>query len=153
MPVERRDAQDVAQGRNAPAICADGWLKGYARLHWIHSAASSKRVAKWQNLMHHFNTHNLTRAFHELDGSKASGIDRVTKREYQKQLTENIAALQVAIRRGGWHPRPAREVLIPKPQGGTRPLAVGCLEDKIVQTLTARILEAIFDPLFDRHSY
>ena len=38
MPVERRDAQDVAQGRNAPAICADGWLKGYARLHWIHSA-------------------------------------------------------------------------------------------------------------------
>jgi group II intron reverse transcriptase/maturase len=44
-------------------------------------------------------------------------------------------------------------VLIPKPQGGTRPLAVGCLEDKIVQTLTARILEAIYEPLFHRHSY
>jgi group II intron reverse transcriptase/maturase len=103
--------------------------------------------------MHHFNVHNLTRAFHELDGSKACGIDRVTKSKYQKQLTENIEALRDAIKRGGWHPRPAREVLIPKPQGGTRPLAVGCLEDKIVQTLTARILEAIFDPLFDRHSY
>lgn len=82
--------------------------------------------------MHHFNTHNLTRAFHALDGSKASGIDRVTKYEYQQYLTENIEALHVAIRRGGFYPRPAREVLIPKPQGGTRPLAVGCLEDKIV---------------------
>jgi group II intron reverse transcriptase/maturase len=32
-------------------------------------------------------------------------------------------------------------------------LAVGCLEDKIVQTLTARILEAVYEPLFHRHSY
>ena len=34
---------------------------------------------RWQNLRHHFNTHNLTRAFHKLDGSKAGGVDRVTK--------------------------------------------------------------------------
>src|SRR5437899_3182981 len=151
MSVERRDAQDVDQRKRAPDICTDGWLKGYVRLHWIHSAARRERTEKWHNLMHHFNVHNLTRAFHELDGSKASGIDHVTKNEYGKNLAENIEALYDAIRRGGWRPRPSREVLIEKPQGGKRPLAVGCLEDKIVQTLTARILDAIFDPLFDRH--
>jgi RNA-directed DNA polymerase len=30
---------------------------------------------------------------------------------------------------------------------------VGCVEDKIVQILTARILEAIYEPRFSRHSY
>jgi group II intron reverse transcriptase/maturase len=34
-----------------------------------------------------------------------------------------------------------------------RPLAIGCLEDKIVQTVVARILEAIYEPTFHRHSY
>jgi group II intron reverse transcriptase/maturase len=105
------------------------------------------------NLMHHLNAHNLKRAFESLDGSKATGIDHVTKSDYQQKLDENIAALEDEIRRGGWRPRPAREVHISKPQGGTRPLAIGCLEDKIVQTLVARILEAIYEPIFHRHSY
>jgi group II intron reverse transcriptase/maturase len=34
-----------------------------------------------------------------------------------------------------------------------RTLAVGCLEDKIVQTLAARILEALFEPAFSPVSY
>ena len=95
----------LAQGRNAPAIGADAWLKGYVPVHWIPSAASRQCGVRWQNLMHHFIAHKLAGAFRELDGSKASGIDRVTKGEYQKHLTEDMAALQVTIRRGGWHPR------------------------------------------------
>jgi group II intron reverse transcriptase/maturase len=105
------------------------------------------------SLFHHLNSDNLRQAFRELDGSRACGIDGVTKQQYQVTLESNLRALHHTIRCGGWRPRPSREVLIPKPQGGTRPLAVGCLEDKIVQTLTARILEAIYEPLFHRHSY
>jgi retron-type reverse transcriptase len=77
----------------------------------------------------------------------------VTKSQYEHDLEANLAALHRRIQGGGWKPRPSREVLIPKPQGGFRPLAIGCLEDKIVQTLVARILEAIYDPQFHRHSY
>jgi group II intron reverse transcriptase/maturase len=122
-------------------------------LHWIEAAAASGREAKLHALMHHFNPTNLRRAFHELDGSKAVGIDRVTKEQYGRDLDDNIEALYRAIRGGGWCPKPSRQVLIPKPQGGMRPLAVGCLEDKIVQTLTARILEALYEPVFSRHSF
>ena len=104
-------------------------------------------------LMHHLHIDNFRRAFRELDGSKACGVDGVTKQKYEVDLESNLRALHHTIRCGGWRPRPSREVLIPKPQGGTRPLAVGCLEDKIVQTLTARILEAVYEPLFHRHSY
>lgn len=153
MPMERRARRGVTQGREAPEVCADGPYKGYARLHWIHSAAQKRRDEGMRNLMHHLNRHNLRRAFQSLSGSKASGIDHVTKSDYQQHLDTNLQALEQRLRRGGWRPQPAREVLIPKPQGGMRPLAVGCLEDKLVQTLVARILEAIYEPSFHRHSY
>jgi hypothetical protein len=83
-----------------------------------------------RNLMHHLNQHNLRQAFRALAGNKASGIDHVTKDVYQQNLEQNLQALEQALRGGGWRPKPAREVLIPKPQGGMRPLAIGCLEDK-----------------------
>jgi RNA-directed DNA polymerase len=153
MPMERRARRNVNRSKEAPVARTDAPYAGYAKLDWIHSAASKRRGERMRNLMHHFNAHNLRRAFQTLDGTKAAGIDHVTKRDYQRDLEKNIAALEEAIRGGGWRPRPAREKLIPKPQGGMRPLAVGCLEDKIVQTLTARILEAVYEPIFHRHSY
>ena len=140
---------------SAPQVPSAGPFRGYARLEWIRSAA--RRVletgAKLHSLMHHFSEANLRQAFCELDGSRACGVDGVTKSQYQLNLDSNLAVLHDSILGGGWCPRPSREVLIPKPQGGFRPLAVGCLEDKIVQTMTARILEAIYEPHFHRHSY
>jgi group II intron reverse transcriptase/maturase len=103
--------------------------------------------------MHHMHVDNLRQAFLSLSGSKATGIDRITKDQYANSLQENLEALANAIARGGWRPKPSREVLIPKPQGGTRPLAVGCVENRIVQTLTARILDAVYEPLFLDRSY
>lgn len=151
--MERRGARDVTQFRLAPEVCKAGPFKGYARLDWIHSAARKRPAEKVHALMHHFTVDNLRRAFQELDGSRAPGIDRVTKQEYKTELQSNLEKLQERIRKGGWRPRPSREVLIPKPQGGMRPLAIGCLEDKIVQLLTARILEALYEPQFHRHSF
>jgi RNA-directed DNA polymerase len=153
MPMERRDARDVAQCTPTPEVCKDGPFKGYVRLDWIHSAAANKGDERCFTLMHHLNVHNLRRAFQELDGTKAPGIDCVTKDQYRRDLDENLERLAQALRGGGWRPRPSRQVLIPKPQGGMRPLAIGCLEDKIVQTLVARILEALFDPIFSARSY
>jgi retron-type reverse transcriptase len=47
-----------------------------------------------------------------------------------------------------YKPRPSRIVEIPKEDGSTRPLAISCFEDKIVQLAVASILTAVFDPLF-----
>jgi len=151
--MERRAGRIVNQGKKAPEICADGSFKGYARLHWIHAASQKHPTMMMHTLMHHLNQVNLRRAFQSLDGKKAVGIDHVTKSEYQGNLEQNLHTLEQTLRGGGWRPKPAREVLIPKPQGGMRPLAIGCLEDKLVQTAMARILEAIYEPQFHRHSY
>ncbi len=151
--MERRGTRLSAQTKQAAPVHAEGPFKGYARLDWINKAAQARPRERFTSLVHHFNEANLRRAFQELAGSRAPGIDRVTKDQYRKDLDGNIKALDHKLREGSYRPRPSRQVLIPKPQGGTRPLAVGCLEDKIVQTLVARILEAVFEPVFSRHSY
>ena len=151
--MERRGARRVTQLSFTPQVCEDGPFRGYVKLHWIRAAALKRRKEPVRALMHHMQTDNLRRAFRELDGNKACGVDGVTKQHYQVELESNLRDLHDNIRCGGWRPKPSREVLIPKPQGGKRPLAVGCLEDKIVQMLTARILEALYEPLFHRHSY
>ena len=49
---------------------------------------------------------------------------------------------------------PVRRVNIPKPDGGTRPLGVAALEDKIVQkAVTEIILKPIYEPVFLGFSY
>ena len=153
--MERRDTtvKRVSQFKLSPEACKAGPFKGYERLDWINSAATKRPEERCKNFMHHFSVNNLRQAFRQLDGNKAVGIDKITKKKYRENLEQNLESLADEIHRGGWRPKPSREVLIPKPQGGTRPLAIGCLEDKIVQLLGAKILEAIYEPLFHRHSY
>jgi RNA-directed DNA polymerase len=153
MPMEQSGRRSVDQFKLKPQACVDGPFKGYYKLDWINSVAMRDPARVFDNIIHHVNEDNLIQAFRGLDGSKAVGIDHVTKREYGQNLRVNIEVLTDEIRRGGWRPRPSREVLIPKPSGGKRPLAIGCLEDKIVQALVAKILEAIYEPRFHRHSY
>jgi RNA-directed DNA polymerase len=154
MPTERREARRTDRSKLIPEPCADGLFKGYVGLDRIGSANSKlKPGERMSNLVHHINEFNLHKAFRQCDGNKAVGIDQVTKKEYGKDLQANISRLFDEIYRGGWRPKPARQVMIPKPQGGFRPLAIGCLEDKIFQTLLAKILEAVYEPVFSRHSF
>ena len=104
-------------------------------------------------LMPHFNKESLTKCFHELNGKKAVGIDRKTKEEYGKNLESNIGNLVSKMKAMSYWPGPVREVLIPKGDGKTRPLGISNFEDKIVQLMMSKILEAIYDPIFHDFSY
>lgn len=91
--------------------------------------------------------------YQELDGRKALGIDGVYKEEYGKNLDENLKAVLLQIRRGTYKPQAARMVEIAKEDGSTRPLAISCFEDKLVQSAVNKILCAIFEPIFLQCSY
>lgn len=122
------------------------------RISWLSEQDKNKCYG---SLMHLYNQESLERCFHEIDGRKAVGVDGVDKETYGKNLTENIADLIDRMKRMAYHPSPVRQVLIPKEgkPGATRPLGISNLEDKIVQKMTQKILEAIYEPIFLNYSH
>jgi group II intron reverse transcriptase/maturase len=107
----------------------------------------------FNNLGHVIDLELLRECHRSLDGSKAVGIDGVSKEAYGKNIEENLTDLLSRIRRGTYVPRPSRVVEIPKVDGTTRPLAIACVEDKIVQEACKRILERIYEPVFLPESF
>jgi group II intron reverse transcriptase/maturase len=103
--------------------------------------------------MHHFTVDNLRACFESLDGKKAIGVDGVTKTMYGQNLEGNLQALHQKLHQMSYRPKPVRRVEIPKDDSSTRPLGISCLEDKIVQEMARRILEAIYEPVFIDTSY
>ena len=105
-------------------------------------------------LLHHVSVAALYIAFIELKKNSAVGVDRVTWHEYEENLLENLQALYEKIHRGAYRGLPIRRVNIPKPDGGTRPLGVMALEDKIVQkAVVDRVLTPIYEEEFLGFSY
>jgi retron-type reverse transcriptase len=125
------------------------------KLNRITKLSSEDSTMEFECLMPHINKESLIRCFHELDGKKAVGIDGVTKEMYGKNLSGNIDALLSRMKTMSYKPKAVREVMIPKDgrPGEFRPLAISCFEDKLVQLQTAKILEAIYEPIFRNCSY
>jgi retron-type reverse transcriptase len=103
--------------------------------------------------MHHFTVDNLRACFRALDGTKAPRVDGVTKAMYAQHLEENLQALYQKLHRMAYRPQPVRRVEIPKEDGTMRPLGISCTEDKIVQEMARRLLEASDAPVFLDTSY
>src|SRR5262249_46845668 len=119
----------------------------------IAQRARSQPEAPFTALMHHFTVDNLRACFAALDGTKAPGVDGVTKEMYAQHLDIHLQALHTKLSRMSYRPHPVRRVEIPKEDGTTRPLGISCTEDKIVQEMARRILEAIYEPVFLETSY
>ena len=122
------------------------------RIAWLSKQDPGK---KFSCLMHLYNQESLAECFNELEKDKAVGVDGVTKMAYGTNLHSNINELITKMRAMAYRPGPVREVLIPKEgkPGATRPLGISNLEDKIVQRMTQKILESIYEPLFLDCSY
>ena len=85
--------------------------------------------------MHHFTVDNLRACCEALDGTKAPGVDGVTKVMYAQHLEANLQTLHQKLHQWSYRPKPVRRVEIPKEDGTMRPLGISCTEDKIVQEL------------------
>ena len=122
------------------------------RIAWL---SARDRHKCFDNVMHLFTEENLAECYRSLDGRKAVGADGVTKKMYGENLEDNLKDLVERMRRMAYRPGASREVLIPKPgqAGRTRSLGISNLEDKIVQGMTHKVLEAIYEPLFLDCSY
>ncbi len=123
------------------------------KLDRIEQRSRKDPKAIFNNLGHALDLDLLRMCFYSLDGKKAVGTDKITKEQYGKKLETNLQDLLKRIRNGSYYPKPSRIVEIPKADGSMRPLAISCVEDKIVQEAVRRILERIYEPHFLDCSY
>jgi RNA-directed DNA polymerase len=84
----------------------------------------------------------------------AAGVDRVTLAAVEDYGVERmLSELAAGLRAGTYRPAPARRVDIPKPDGGTRPLGIPTVRDRVAQAAAKLVLEPIFEADFRSVSY
>lgn len=108
---------------------------------------------KVQNLMRNVNEETLKEAHRKQPGKKAAGTDGETKAGYEENLEENIQELVRRMKTFSYRPQAVRRVYIPKANGKMRPLGIPAYEDKLVQSVMADILNAVYEPRFLDCSY
>ncbi len=105
-------------------------------------------------LLHHVSMEALRTAFHAQKCEAAPGVDGMTWERYAEDLEDRMTDLHRRVHTGAYRATPSKRVEIPKPDGGTRPLGMAALEDKIVQrAVVERILTPIFEEEFVGFSY
>ena len=108
---------------------------------------------KLQTIMHYVNRETLIKQHDKQQTGKASGIDGITKEEYEKNLERNIENLLTRMKRFSYRPRPVKKTYIPKSNGKLRGLGIPCYEDKLVQGAMADVLNEIYENIFLNFSY
>lgn len=83
----------------------------------------------------------------------AAGVDGQSITEFEANLTGNLYKLWNRMSSGSYFPPPVRRVDIPKADGGTRPLGIPTVADRIAQEVARRFLEPILEPGFHPDSY
>jgi RNA-directed DNA polymerase len=125
------------------------------KLDWIGEKARKEPKLVFTSLYHHVtDMDNLRDCYNILKLDKAAGIDGVTKEKYGENLEGNLQDLSVRLKRMGYRPQPSRRTYIEKPGSAKgRPLGISNFEDKIVELAVKRVLEPIFETMFEDNSY
>src|SRR5215510_15304904 len=84
----------------------------------------------------------------------APGVDGVTFAAIEAAgIEEWLLGIGKALRERTYEPDPVRRVMIPKPDGGERPLGIPTIRDRVVQTAAKLVLEPIFEADFEDNAY
>lgn len=83
----------------------------------------------------------------------AAGVDGQSVAEFEANLLDNLYKLWNRLSSGSYFPPPVRRVEIPKANGGTRPLGIPTVADRIAQEVARRFLQRHVEPVFHADSY
>ena len=129
-------------------------MRTISKLNLIAEKARKEKGFKFNSLAHLINEESLTWCYGELKKGKSPGIDRVSVEEYGENLEENLIKLVARMKTKEYRPQAVKRVLIPKPgKNEKRVLGVPTVEDKLVQLMIKKILEAIYEQDFENISY
>lgn len=113
-----------------------------------------KKYGNVQGLMQYINKDTLLKQHRKQLGNKATGIDKITKYDYQNNINSNIDKLLTNMKTMSYKPKAVKRTYIPKTGSNElRPLGIPAYEDKIVQGAMAEVLRNIYENIFLDCSY
>ncbi len=125
----------------------------FTKLFKVAERAKREPEARILALAHLLDEPMLKAAFGRIRKDAAVGVDGVSWQAYSEHLDENVRALHERMKAGRYRHQPIRRVHIPKGPGKTRPIGIATIEDKVVQTALAMVLEALYEQDFLDCSY
>lgn len=94
------------------------------------------------------------RAYKKVKANRGgAGVDGQSIEEFEKNLVGNLYKLWNRMASGSYVPAAVRRVDIPKATGGTRPLGIPTVADRIAQMVVKDMLEPLLEPHFHVDSY
>ena len=117
-------------------------------LQGIANKARRDKKHRFRNLSMILNERFLVESWFRLNRKAAPGVDRITANEYSTNLQANIRDLVDRLKKKRYHAKLVRRTYIPKGNDKLRPLGIPAMEDKLLQSGVARILNAIFEQDF-----
>ena len=97
---------------------------------------------------------NVRKAWERVRANKgAPGIDNVSVDEFPERFRSQWHEIRKSLLAGTYLPSPVKRVEIPKATGGTRPLGIPRILDRLIQQSISQVLGPIFDPGFSESSY
>jgi RNA-directed DNA polymerase len=149
-----KDLTEVRSPQRQLALNMVGSDLGKQTSLWgIANKAKANKRHRFQNLYRLLDEEMLLGCWKELNKGAASGVDRITAKEYQKDLMDNIRNLVERLKGKRYRAKLVRRSYIPRENGKQRPLGIPALEDKLVQLGCAKILTAIYEQDFVESSH
>src|SRR2546426_714644 len=121
-------------------------LKGPANQQWEEPVPEAKPYVIPKQL--------VWEAYQRVKANRgAAGVDGESLTAFEKDLKRNLYKVWNRMSSGSYFPPPVRLVEIPKGNGGTRPLGIPTVADRVAQTVVKMVLEPRVEPVFHPDSY
>jgi len=122
-------------------------------LQGIAKKAKLNKKYRFRDLYRLLNEENLLDSWKYLNKKAASGVDRISMKEFEVNLLINIQGLVKSLKEKRYRAKLVRRVNILKSKDKYRSLGIPTIGDKLIQKAVARILEAIYEQDFLICSY
>jgi RNA-directed DNA polymerase len=121
----------------------------------LATASKEGKEAKWFSLIDKvWRDSTLQAAWQQVRSRRgAAGIDRVSIARFEAQAAKYLGEIAEQLKTGQYRAQAVRRVEIPKAGGGSRPLGIPTVKDRVVQAAVKRVIEPIFESRFCETSY
>ena len=154
--VESTVSEKTRQETEAQAAYKWLWVEAAVwTVRMLAALVNGVKGGKWFSLMDKiYARRTLQIAWQRVKSNKgAAGIDRISIERFEGQAEQYLQELQQQLKTGTFQPQVVKRVNIPKAGGGTRPLGIPTVKDRVVQMAIKLVIEPIFEQTFKDSSH